>query len=425
MTAPLTLEILQRAVKEGAALRWRARLQPAGGQGDKVFPPTYEGGEYALESRVIDGRRVPCVLLDSVQSQANRMEAALLEAHRTGSIHVPLVEVRFEGDLAEVGVITSLDAPHRLADAILRDSRFEGKRFRETDAGKVLDHASLANCAPLFGICPTALVFGLWDSTGPLGGLGTKFQRAVVGELVGVDIEKGCRPSSRIDPLGIQKNAGPIFRTPQGDLTLDPKEALQVEGKPVLFARKSTEGKSTDVAYTEKTGALPDEGRPSKANHGNVTPSLKNEQKQPHHGGVTLDHALHTVVVSLPALRRLRFPLDGGVSPDLEARTALAALAVCAATLSVARGCDLRSRCLLVPEPLGAGWELVGADGALTPFTLSADAACALLNSAVAAAIAAKLPWRQEPLILKPSSGLTDLVRKSRELTRQGAAEGA
>ena len=53
--------------------------QPAGGPGDKVFPPTYEGGSYATEPRYINGEEVPCVLLDSVQSQANRMEMALLE----------------------------------------------------------------------------------------------------------------------------------------------------------------------------------------------------------------------------------------------------------------------------------------------------------------------------------------------------------
>jgi len=34
---------LQRAVAEDAALRRRQRLQPAGGPGDKIFPPTYPG----------------------------------------------------------------------------------------------------------------------------------------------------------------------------------------------------------------------------------------------------------------------------------------------------------------------------------------------------------------------------------------------
>jgi CRISPR-associated protein Csb1 len=42
---------------------------------------------------------------------------------------------------------------------------------------------------PLFEMCPTALLFGMWDSTGPKGGLGPKFERAVVSEIVGVGAE--------------------------------------------------------------------------------------------------------------------------------------------------------------------------------------------------------------------------------------------
>ncbi|GIW39502.1 MAG: hypothetical protein KatS3mg076_0079 [Candidatus Binatia bacterium] len=86
-----------------------------------------------------------CVLLDSVQSQANRMELALQEAVDAGKIKLPLVVVDFSehdptGDLEadeaagrlieKVGRITSLQVPHRLADAILRDSELDGVRFR-------------------------------------------------------------------------------------------------------------------------------------------------------------------------------------------------------------------------------------------------------------------------------------------------------
>jgi len=47
--APLTIDMLRDAVEDDAAIRYRARLQPAGGPGDKVFPPTYAGGIYAIE----------------------------------------------------------------------------------------------------------------------------------------------------------------------------------------------------------------------------------------------------------------------------------------------------------------------------------------------------------------------------------------
>jgi len=403
----LGLRELQDAVTgSAAAFRCRRRLQPAGGKGDKVFPPTYEGAQYATEDRVVneEGKpvRVSCVLLDSVQSQANRMELALLEATREQKIQVPLVEVDFgKANLPEVGKITSLEAPHRLADAILRDSVLDGKKFRETEDGKTLDSASVANATGLFGLCPTALVFGLWDSTGPRGGLGTKFQRVLVSEIVGIMCVSGVKPSSRIDPLGIELSAGPLYRTGDGSWTPNPEEAAKgVDGQP------------------EKLGK---EGKPSEANHGNVTPSLKDKNGRPHHGGVTLDHVLQTVVISLPAIRRLRFPVQrkNESETDPVARTCIAALGLCAAALSISKGCDLRSRCLLVPEPGQASWELINGDGTVLAFDLTACEACKLLEDTVATAVAAGLPWRKEALVLTPSDGLAALVRKSREIAMQ------
>ena len=128
-------------------------LQPAGGDGDKVFPPTYLGAKYATEERVVpvDGdngaelKRVPCVLLDSVQAQANRMEEALQHAVDEGRIELPVIEVDFSKlDLIDpVGRITSLQAPHRVADAILRDSEIDGVAFRNLDIGKKIDETRL------------------------------------------------------------------------------------------------------------------------------------------------------------------------------------------------------------------------------------------------------------------------------------------
>lgn len=43
---PLLLSDLQSSVlSHGTAYRLRTRLQPAGGPGDKVFPPTYAEGQ--------------------------------------------------------------------------------------------------------------------------------------------------------------------------------------------------------------------------------------------------------------------------------------------------------------------------------------------------------------------------------------------
>ena len=243
MADNLTYEEVREAVAgQAAALRCRAQLQPAGGEGTKVFPPTYVGAVYATEKRRVPGREEPvdCVLLDSVQSQANRMEEALQQAVDDGRLKLPVIEVDFgryfdeaksrlpageRGDmdlLDPVGKVTSLQAPHRIADAILRDSELEGTRFRDSEIGRKLDRASLQNATPLFDLCPTALLFGMWDSTGPKGGLGVKFERALVSEIVGINAVYGAKTSSRIDPLGIQLKAGPIYAASDGvDWTLE------------------------------------------------------------------------------------------------------------------------------------------------------------------------------------------------------------
>lgn len=391
----LSFEKLQAAVEASTALRLRRRLQPAGGAGDKVFPPTYEGSVYSLEDRIIGGTRRPCVLLDSVQSQANRMELVLLDAQRRGDIPLPVLTVDFSSALPEVGRITSLEVPHRMADAILRDSEYDAKKFRDSAPGRVLNDASLECAEGLLAYCPTALLFGLWDSAGPRGGLGAKFQRALVGEIVGVNVETGKRPSSRLDPLQILASAGPLYAAREGVWTLDETEAAKdKEGNPVPL-------------------------RPSEVNHGNVTPSLEHEGKF-HHGGVTMEYAFQSVVLSLPALRRLHFSpkLEERQEKDPVAWTALAALGLCGATLAVERGCDLRSRCLLVPEE-PAVWEVLENDGTRKSVTLDGAAACELMRQAVQEVKKAGLAWYDEGLILTPQKKLVDLVQKSRKLMLQ------
>jgi len=440
---PLALSSLRSAIETSAgAFRSRTTLQPAGGEGDKVFPPTYAGGVYAVEKRRLPGRDEPvdCVLLDSVQSQANRMEEALQQAIDAGRLNIPLITVDFTGGglLTEVGRVTSLQAPHRIADAILRDSLLGGKPFRQSDIGKRIEAVSLANATPLYELCPTALVFGMWDSTGPKGGLGAKFQRAMVSEIVGIDAVFGVKTSSRIDPLQIEKNAGPLFRRSNGTFTLIPGEAIdeldksrKPTGRKVLYQQV----KGKDVYYHPEAdaGKVPDSGRPSTANHGNVTPSLSDYDKEKMRylaGGITVAAAEQMVTLSLPALRRLQFPLDGGkVDPKVNdaGRTVLAALGLCAAALAAEKGFDLRSRCLLWPsEPMT--WELLSRPGE-TPakVSLDADSAIALLNDAVKAAEKVGLKWRTEPLMLKPAPQLLELVRKSQALSaaQGGEAEGS
>ena len=435
-----------------AAFRCVTEYQPAGGPGAKVFPPTYEGGKYATEDRVDPSRIdpetkkpavVPCVLLDSVQSQANRMELALLKAIERNEIKLPLVVTDFaKSNLDKTIRVTSLEAPHRIADALFRDSTLDGVIFRKSEKGRILNTADVRNATGLFGLCPTALVFGIWDSTGPRGGLGAKFQRALVSEIVGYDAEPGVVPSSRIDLTGIEKKAGPVFRTPEGNWTLDVDKALKVKGKPALFALS----KGNPVPYGGKSDAdIPDQGRPSKINHGNVTPDFNyakdssgkiikdkyideccREREKPRiMGGHTISKALQSTVISLSALRRLRFPLPNtnrsNPETDLAAQTTLAAIGLAAATLAREDG-DLRSRCQLFPES-ESHWELLDQPGQNPQaFELTPAAAINLLNEAIDAAKQAGLPW-EGVVELQPSEELAELVRRSQKSVRDEGRE--
>ena len=390
----LTLHDIREALaSRAAAFRSITDYQPAGGPGDKIFPPTYEGGSYAVEARNIGGEEVTCVLLDSVQSQANRMEVALLDQWEEGRATLPVLTVDFTGDgLPRPFRVSSLEAPHRISDALIRDSELDGVMFRETEIGRRLDTLSAGNATALFELCPTALVFGMWDSTGPRGGSGVKFARCMVSEITGLHAVQGKKTSSRIDPAQILRGAGPVYRS-GGGWTLDQAEAGERSPRGI---------------------------RPSDVNHGNIPPQVSD-------GGFTISRAVQTTVLSLPALRRLRFPLgDSRSDPavDLAARTALAAMGLFAASLVREEGADLRSRCLLhATSP--AVWELLDQPGREPrQFLVPAEGARTNYREAMEGARDAGLRWLEQELVLRPSPQLLKLVRQSQELAAEATADG-
>ncbi len=381
----MKLSKLQNAVRSAVAIRCRTRLQPAAGAGTKVFPPTHAGGVYAMETRRIPDavaaggtREAQCVLLDSVQSQANRIEDAVQLAIDQGDLAFPLIIVNFGDQVPDIQRVTSLQAPHRAADAILRDSLLDGVAFRQSHIGKAITDSGLTNATALLQYCPHALVLGVWDSTGPKGGLGAKFARALVSEVVGIDAIIGKRTASRIDPLQVRA------------------AAKVVKGKD-----------SWKMAENEKTkGAV----SPSEINHGNIPPDVSD-------GSATIAYAEHSAVLSFPQLRRLRFPINGKfeLKVDEAARTLLASIALVGLTLSIERGCDLRSRCLLFPED-ALVFQLLETPGKPEEFRLSSKEAISLYNEAVQAAKEVGLPWNTTPVELVPSPQLVSLVKKSQEL---------
>ena len=220
-------ELLAGVAGDAVGIRSRTVLQPLGGPGDKIFPPTYgvpDNAEtrYAVEERLViaadggEGSVARSVVIDSVASQANRFEMALLNAIRRGELAAPVTSVDFRPlhDLAGLDRISDYEAPHRIFDALLRDS-YDGEHlFRNGPVGRVITEARPRDAGGLFHHSPHTLVFGGWDSTGPRGGLGAKYERAITSEIVAIGVEMGVKTASRIDPVGIELRAGPLYEAP-------------------------------------------------------------------------------------------------------------------------------------------------------------------------------------------------------------------
>ncbi len=401
-------DIRQWVQGEGAAFRIVTDLEPAGGPYDKLFPPTYEQGQYVIETRRVDQQDVQCVLLDSVQSQANRFEEALLDARHRGIIPFPDIEVDFTAvDLPQYGRISLLAAPHRVYDAILRDSLLDGTPFPKSSQGQRIRNASPSNASALLELCPPVLIFGAWNSADlETGGLGTKFARTLVSEIVGFQVKEGRRSAVRIDPLGIQKTIS-IYRTdnPDSPWTIHPEQARRdKDNKPELLKRRG-----------EKDGS------PSVINHGNIITPIGP-------GGVTVDRARQTTVLSLAGLRKLRFPTpQGRSSPERDAagRTYLAVLALAAVCYQQEiYGYSLRSRCDLYP--VGRAVEMVpNRPGQPIPLDSAYNLGelRSLYDQAVGELMNAGFEWNTDTIVLRPSPQLVELVEENLRRIRAGEGE--
>lgn len=349
-----------------AVIRINATYRPAGGEGSKVFPPTFplqDGLPYLLEQRLVDGRTRSDVLLDSAQSQANRAEAALLRARRAGQIDVPLLELRHAG-AAQV-VLTSLEFPHRYADAYLRDSLLGGERFDRTELGRALQAASLDDASAVYRHDPGSLVFGAWNSH--RSGRQAKFPRVYAGEVVGWDPQTGRRNAGRMDPLNL---VGAVRRA------------------------------GTDWSYVP----LPDKAKADKLSaigHGNIAPN-------PAAGGVTISSATRLATLSFAGLNRICFgdaePAAGEAARALLAAYALLAdrLAFGGPSLWLRSGCDL----ICVDERI----EWVGRGGVCEPVHLDQPAARELFALAADRAAVAGLPLADGTITLTPSAPLAEAI---------------
>lgn len=136
-----------------AALVLRDELVPVEGPNGVFFPPTFASGDGFPGGYNVDGdpNGDNVCLVDSVGSQANRIEPLFLRAPYNEL--VPQVTVR-AGDR----VVNLLEAGHRAGDAIVRCSELQ----EELQTG--FTSLRRGDAEPLARIAPTSLVFGVWDS---------------------------------------------------------------------------------------------------------------------------------------------------------------------------------------------------------------------------------------------------------------------
>lgn len=360
-----------------AGLVFRAFYQPVGGAGGRVMPPTFPDPKapkslpvYLLEPRWCDGARRDAVVLDQVPSQANRVEEALRRAHESGRVALPMFELTVPDDVATVR-LTSLDFPHRYADAYLRDSQIDGVRFDDSEVGKALRSATAEDVRPLFEREPYSLVFGAWDSHRK--GRWPKFARLYVSEMFGLDPLKGDRRGGRVDPL---------------NLTGAVDDSAKAE---------------SDWRYVQ-SGTKAKGERLSEIGHGHIVPN-------PTHGGVTVTEVRRQGWVSFAGLERLRFG-DASAEAAQLARATLAALALAGDRLAFGKpSLWLRSGCDLTRTSETVAFEVDG--GELEPIEVSTAEAVAAFVHLRERAAEAGIRMASDVTAVSPTPQLAEAIRFS------------
>ena len=156
----MTLSIQQLIGDETlVAFTYRQVLAPVEGRDAPVHPPRYpvarakgarqDGHRTRYELNELGDGTLVCEL-DTVQSQANRMEASYREALAD---FIPRHAVEAGGHRVDL-----TELPHRLADASIRATGLAG------DIRVCFERLAMGDAAPLARFGPTSLVYGAWDS---------------------------------------------------------------------------------------------------------------------------------------------------------------------------------------------------------------------------------------------------------------------
>ncbi len=340
----LSYEDIQQACQPGgpSCLTSVTELAPAAGTHASIAPakfadpnPRGNNAVYAYEHRYIDGELRTVVIVDSKQSQLNRLEAAIALAIADGHpllSRLPRLELVVVRDGVERRRLWDLELPHRPFDAHFRVGTIGGQSAIDNEKYKSIRDATPANARALLDNSPLSLVLGCWDSSRPSGQW--RGRSVLTGEIIGVchdkqlDMEdkKGLdmedkKGGARIDPLGAQVRLSP-----------DKMKALAEVQKGELS--KDTYDKIIKLKPKENGDGLVSA---SILGLGGIPPNLTSL------AGVACERIIRSHVLSFAALRQLRF--GGEPSADVACRALLAALALNGlarsdAELSLRANCD-------------------------------------------------------------------------------------
>ncbi|MBO0854247.1 MAG: type I-U CRISPR-associated protein Cas7 [Nocardia sp.] len=355
-------------------------LEPAAGRHASVAPAKFaarssDKGVYAYESRYDDtGQSSDVVLIDSAQSQANRVEAALaLEITEGHPIlgRMPRVVVSYPAD-GEPVELSDIELPHRAFDGHVRAGTVGGEPVTKLEAYRKIRDAQQGNARALFDASPASIVFGAWDSS--RSARQGRWRRILTGEIIGFCEKPGDEPAlkggARVDPIGMRI-----------ELTGPDLKALADRQRTEL-SRKTYETLTKAAAAARGDKRVPT----SAAGLGGIPPSLEAL------AGVACRRIVRSHVLSFAALRQVRF--GAGAEGDAACRALLAAIALAGLARSDAE-LVLRANCDLV-EAGPTRVSLLGRGGQSTNFDpLDIAAADELLAAALAhAETAADVDWR-------------------------------
>ena len=365
-----SLDTLSKLVADSSVrgLSITRELQPLGGHGDSISPPTFaqaegdeKGPRYVWSERRNGDETISTCLLDSPASQANRIEESLLELVRDGEITLPLHRM----DVPFIGELTDLELPHRAYDAAIGSAKLaDGTEWKKSEVAKKIRGASRKNAAALLEHAPLILVLGGWDShSGEAANAWQgRHEKAIWSKIVAIDAFRMNRPGGRLDPMGLRSSS------------------------------------KVDIGDGSKT--LVGQGL------GVVPPSMDKFPRL----SITMRYAEQRSVISFGVLRKIGF---GGNDKDNVARDYLAALGILGLTILHRDGGHLRSECDLVCDRTD-GWKIRrddAPDEALSGVTV--EGALKAVSDALARFPSSGLQFRTEPIHLKVHDNLIAAMGRS------------